>query len=375
MTLADAPTRGGVRERPATTQRVLALVQTGASGRLRILQYVPELEREGYRFDVIALEWPAPTPRELARIAQAAAAADIVFVQRVASTPLAAVLRAARTPYVFDIDDAYHFIRTGQMAAAEHPRTLGQRLRVRYRELARGSRYYTSRKRVLAHMIRGAATTIVGNEFLRNELTTSARDVVRLPTCVPVDAVPPKVHDEHEPIRIGWIGSQGNVGELELLEPVFRVLRARFGDRIRLTVVTAEPYASREIATDFLPWALDTERDSVLSFDIGVMPVQDTFHARGKCSFKAIQCMSYGVPVVISPVGMNTDVVEHGVNGMLAETADEWVDALTGLIESAGLRAEVGRAGFETVRLAYSSDVGLATLRPVLHALERGSHS
>jgi glycosyltransferase involved in cell wall biosynthesis len=356
------------RETPAraAARRLLVVAQTGASGRLRILQYLPRLEDAGYRFDVIALEWPAPKAHELARIARAAAAADLVFVQRIASVPLALALRATRRPVVYDIDDALHFVRLGQLAATEHPVTIRDRIRVRYRKALRGSRYYTSRKRAVAEMIRGAATTIVGNEFLRAELTRDGQRVVRLPTCIPVDPGRQKVHDDHAPVRIGWIGSQGNVGELEMLEPVFASLRDRYGDRLRLTVVTAEPYRSREIQTDFIPWSLDTEAESVLAFDIGVMPVSDTLHARGKCSFKAIQCMSVGVPVVASPVGMNTEVVEHGVNGLLAETAGEWVDALTALIDDAATRAVLGSAGFETVRARFSSAVGFDALLAVI---------
>lgn len=350
----------------AATRHVLVIAQTGASGRLRILQYLPRLEEAGYTFDVIALGRPAPKVHELARIARAAAAADLVFVQRIASVPLALALRATRRPVVYDIDDALHFVRLGQLEATEHPVTISDRIRVRYREVVRGSRYYTSRKRAVAEMIRGAATTIVGNEFLRAELTRDEQRVLRLPTCIPVDPCRQKVHDDHAPVRIGWIGSQGNVSELDTLEPVFASLRERYGERLRLTVVTAEPFRSREIQTDFIPWTLDTEAESVLAFDIGVMPVRDTLHAHGKCSFKAIQCMSFGVPVVVSPVGMNTEVIEDGVNGMLAETVDGWVDALTALIEDPAMRADLGSAGSATVRARFSSAVGFDALLAVI---------
>ena len=50
--------------------------------------------------------------------------------------------------------------------------------------------------------------------------------------------------------------------------------------------------------------------------------------------------MSVGLPLVSSPVGVTTDIIEDGVNGFLATTVDEWVDKLARLVESADLRRE-----------------------------------
>ena len=95
----------------------------------------------------------------------------------------------------------------------------------------------------------------------------------------------------------------------------------------------------------------------MLSFDIGIMPLQDDLFSRGKCSFKAIYCMAHGVPVVISPVGMNCAVVAHGESGFFAITADEWTGALSQLIEDAELRGKLGRRARQTIVEQFDAQV------------------
>ena len=60
-------------------------------------------------------------------------------------------------------------------------------------------------------------------------------------------------------------------------------------------------------------------------------------------------------PAVISPVGVNKDIVQDSVNGFLADSHEEWVDKLSKLIESPELRDKLGQAGRQTVIAKYSA--------------------
>jgi len=91
--------------------------------------------------------------------------------------------------------------------------------------------------------------------------------------------------------------------------------------------------------------------------DIGIMPLPDSPWARGKCGYKLIQYMACGLPVVASPVGVNRQIVEHGVNGFLAETDDEWREALATLVADPDLRRRMGAAGRKKVEADYSLQV------------------
>jgi glycosyltransferase involved in cell wall biosynthesis len=64
--------------------------------------------------------------------------------------------------------------------------------------------------------------------------------------------------------------------------------------------------------------------------------------------------MSCGVPVVVSPVGMNNDVLALGKVGFGARTTAEWADSLLWLLDNPGKGAEMGAQGRRVVEQHYS---------------------
>jgi glycosyltransferase involved in cell wall biosynthesis len=86
------------------------------------------------------------------------------------------------------------------------------------------------------------------------------------------------------------------------------------------------------------------------------MPLTKDAWNEGKCSFKAIQYLSLGIPAVISPIGMNTEVVMHGQNGYLAETDEDWLKFLTLLLENKALRNQYGANGRNHIVSNYSKE-------------------
>jgi glycosyltransferase involved in cell wall biosynthesis len=61
-----------------------------------------------------------------------------------------------------------------------------------------------------------------------------------------------------------------------------------------------------------------------------------------------------GVPVVCTPVGVNRDLVEDGVNGLWATTQEEWEEKLSLLIEDRATREKLGREGRKRVMKGYT---------------------
>ena len=114
------------------------------------------------------------------------------------------------------------------------------------------------------------------------------------------------------------------------------------------------------------PWQADTEIAEVGAFDIGLMPLPDDDWSRGKCGFKALLSMALGVPPVVSPVGVNTEIVEDGRNGLVATGEDAWVAAVGRLVADPALRARMGDAARETVVARYSGQQWAPRFREVL---------
>ena len=67
--------------------------------------------------------------------------------------------------------------------------------------------------------------------------------------------------------------------------------------------------------------------------------------------------MALGIPSVVSPVGMNREVIEHGRNGLLAMTDEDWINGLDELISQPAKRREIGCAGRETVERRFDLPV------------------
>ena len=144
---------------------------------------------------------------------------------------------------------------------------------------------------------------------------------------------------------------------------------ARRHPGLKLVVVADRPPALEGLEVEFRRWSLETEVACFSGIGIGLMPLEDTAWARGKCAFKAIQYMALGVPCVVSPVGANRDLVTHGENGLLASNADEWVDALDALLSSQELARRLGAEGRRTVLGSYSLEVVSRRLVELLRAV------
>ncbi len=121
-------------------------------------------------------------------------------------------------------------------------------------------------------------------------------------------------------------------------------------------IVIADRPPSLDIGSSvkFIPWNSETEIKDLLQFDIGIMPLPDDEWAKGKCGFKALQYMALELPAVASPVGVNSRIINHGVNGFLCNTPEEWEEALRKLIEDSDLRKKMGINGRKTVVENYS---------------------
>lgn len=208
---------------------------------------------------------------------------------------------------------------------------------------------------------------IVGNTYLEEHVQQWKVPTTIIPTCIDIERYAEKEYapvDPDTPVILGWTGIRDNLGYLAPIEPVLQKLAQEFN--LELWISSDGHYALDGVHVRNRTWREAEEVDYVREVDIGLMPLHDTSRARGKCAFKALQHMAAAVPVIISPVGMNSEVVQDGVNGLLAGLPEEWEDKLRLLIESPALRERLGRAGRKTVEEQYSFEVNYPKLITVL---------
>jgi glycosyltransferase involved in cell wall biosynthesis len=170
-----------------------------------------------------------------------------------------------------------------------------------------------------------------------------------------------------ERVVIGWMGTPNSFPYIANLEGVFRKLSDRYN--VELRIVSSKEYQTLNIPVVNRKWSIDTEVDDLCSFDIGIMPLVDDEWTRGKSSYKAVQYMGVGIPVVCSPVGVASEIVQDGVNGFLASTPEQWFDRLALLIERRDLRQLQGLEGRRMVEDTYSIQAVAPHLISILKAL------
>ena len=193
-----------------------------------------------------------------------------------------------------------------------------------------------------------------GNEYLREYARQFNARVIVNPTTIDTVHLHNQVHDQRaqEKIIIGWTGTHSTLKYLHQVVPVLSKLEQELDFEFR--VISNQPPDLPLHSLVYIPWHKETEITDLLTFHVGLMPLENDPWAKGKCAFKALQYMALGIPAVVSPVGMNTEVVENGVNGYVCADATQWETALRELLQNQALRATLGRAARETIEERYS---------------------
>ncbi|MDR1990164.1 MAG: glycosyltransferase [Acidobacteriaceae bacterium] len=358
--------------------RVLALVQK-AQGispgqRFRLEQWAPHLQhRHGIELDFHAFESAALTRVLYAHGRVATKAALIVkdFVRRANILSLARnydavvmhretsmlgpavyerLLAWAGIPFVLDFDDAIWMPSEGVSANG-----VFSKLR------------FPSKTMTITTL---ASCVTVGNEYLARWAKQLNGNVHIVPTTINLSMyeVQPE-SPERDIFTIGWMGSHSTLRHLEEVRHAIE----RFGAtrRVKMVVVCDVPQTKpfAHVETEFVKWSGDREAKDIGGMDVGIMPLPDEPFTRGKCGCKALQYMAAGRPAIVSPVGVNMDIVQHGKNGLLASSDDEWVNAFETLASSRELRRQLANAGRKTVEDRFTAEAAAQKFAQALRSI------
>jgi glycosyltransferase involved in cell wall biosynthesis len=200
-----------------------------------------------------------------------------------------------------------------------------------------------------------ANVVITGNEYLSNYAKQFNSNVFIIPSTIDLNYYQTN-HSKakKEAITIGWSGSSTTVQHFKILIPVFEKLKLKYADKINFVVYGDPNYKNEILDIQGIKWTHESEVETINNFDIGVMPLPDNQWTQGKCAMKGLQYMALKVPTIMSPVGVNKKVIQHGVNGYLAENEKDWIECLELLINDAQLREKMGDAGYMTIVNEYS---------------------
>lgn len=319
---------------------------TAASTRYRVAQFLPLLREWGIECTMASAisedfdrAWRANPGRPWRyhlhegrrRLAQVLHAGrfDVVVVQKALTTVyfsgLDRILRSRSRRVVLDIDDAMHLgppLKPSGMARALTD--AGQVMR----------------------LMREADMVWAGNLWLAEETERIGGKAEYFPTVVDTALFHP-AEDVAETFTIGWMGGPSTTPAVAALEPVLR-------DFPKVELVGADASRLGALSDRAIPWRFEDEVQRFQGFSIGLMPLPRDEWTRGKCGLKALQYMACGVPPVVTPYGAALEIVEDGVNGLHADTPEEWRAAIMRLRDDPAERERLGATARRTVEERYA---------------------
>lgn len=270
---------------------------------------------------------------------------DLTLLQREMVSTLITLERITKRPRIMDVDDAVWL----------NPR---------------GDNF----KRLLKICDAG----ICGNSFLAEYVSTVIKNILVMPTLVDTERFQPATAEaiNHARPVIGWSGLHAGSKYLFAIERPLKVVLEKYPDAV-LRVVSDRPLVFSKLPkrrVQFIRWSpeVSVEVGSLQEMTVGLMPIDDSLWSRGKCSYKMLLYMACGVPVVVSPFGMNAEVLEKGQVGFGAKSDDEWVDAISALIDDSTLRTALGDKARSVVLDHYSISSQLPYLADFIRKVKNG---
>lgn len=320
------------------------------SCRYRVLQYLPYLREHGVEpsIHLYPRSWG-----EKIRLYERAGRFDLFYIHRKLFHPLEfSYLRRKSRKIIYDFDDAVMFRSSG----SKGPHSLSRRIK-------------------FGHMIKGVDFAVTGNRFLKTEVLRYHPRVEVIPTSIDLSRYTPKKdYDPKGPLTIGWLGSSSTLKYLKALMPTLENVYQTF-PYFQLKIVCDEFLESNRLPVIRKSWSFEEEQSDLKSFDIGIMPLENDLWSQGKCGLKILQYFGVAVPAVCTPVGVNRDIVEHGVNGFWAETEEDWAKHLLRLMKEKVLRQEMGNRGRKTVEEGYSLEVNAPRFLQVVRTVAESKRS
>jgi glycosyltransferase involved in cell wall biosynthesis len=331
---------------------------TAGSQRFRFEQYLPILKKEGVEYDLQAFiddnTWEVLYKeghrfRKVWGIIKGflrrfkmlfkARQYDFIFIHREAS-PLGPPIfewllaKVLRKKIVFDFDDAIWLPNTSQ-------------------ENAWVAKIKFHHKTSL--ICKWAYKISSGNDYLADYARNFNNQVFINPTTIDTENWHNQTKNQavaDKNMVIGWTGTHSTLKYLLPLLPVIENLEKEF--TFDFVVISDKEPDFQLKSFKYIPWNKDTEITDLLCFNIGVMPLTDDQWAKGKCGFKALQYMALGIPALVSPVGVNTQIVEHQQNGFICTSNQEWYHFLKLLLENESQRIEMGKNARQKIIDTYA---------------------
>lgn len=263
--------------------------------------------------------------------------ADVVLIQRdfprffPAYRHILKEAQDAQKPLIYDMDDLLIALPEGHPNQRDYEDALGG----------------------ILFAILSADQVVVSSPLIRDILLPIQPNTTYWPTVLP-DALwpikPPESPKPDVPLKIGYMGSISHMPDLELLiTPLCQVVN-RLEQDVELHFWGCPPPAELvSCATTIHHPGVEDYADFANSFssnaqaDIWLAPLQPGLFKRCKSPIKFWEYSAVGGVGIYSDIDPYQSVVEHGENGLLAKTEEDWITAVIQLATHPDLRLKLAR--------------------------------
>ncbi len=205
-----------------------------------------------------------------------------------------------------------------------------------------------------------AAAVIAGNEFLADAASRFCKNITIIPTAV--DTLRWKSLGQNnttlntDNFTIGWSGTSSSYKYFIPFENEIKQFLLKFPSAKLVFMADRFPEELKILGSHikFVKWSVDKEVSFIQSLDVGLMPIADDFWSKGKCAYKSLLYLACGIPVIMSPIGVNGQLLAQANIGFGPIKPNEWYEALCVLFTNRSFGIQLGKNGIDLVEKYYS---------------------
>lgn len=333
--------------------KVLVLVgKIGPCEMWRSLQPITELQRQGYPL----IDWGM---RDDGRLANIAHHYDAIVLQRLSwpsnqienENHYFNIMHRAGLAVIYEADDDLFtdkFVERNSFVwgfSEEQSREQRDGM-VRAMQKSDGVTVSTQRVATIVRNYTDAPVKVVGNYIDLRWWKTVLKHAKRDPRLV-------------DKITIGWAGGNRPDSDVEPMVKAWgriaeKYPKARFVIQGHTSDIFFDSVPNDRIFVT--PWMnIDQYPSGYVNFDIGCCPLENTHFNNAKSAIKAMEYAACGAAVVASPT-VYKGIINHGVDGFIADSVDEWEKYLSMLVEDYTLRHDIAKKLLAKVKKHYTLD-------------------
>ena len=312
------------------TKRILYLSkgQEASSTRYRALQYFPLYLQSGLTPSHLTVS--GGLLAFIKALFHASQADIVILLRKTFPSPFFWLLRKVSKKLIFELDDAIFCNSDGSYSNT------------------RMSRFITTASQ--------CDQVFAGNQYLADTAKLYQANTSVIPTSLETKKyIQPSKQDSKKFVLV-WIGSRSTKKYIAGILPAIEIA-AHAIPNLTLKIIADFTLESNFVTINNIPWKEATEAIEVKNADIGLAPLPPDNWTKGKCALKVLQYLSAKRPVISSSTSTNGYVVEHLKSGYLADSKDEWVEAIINAYQQKDKLAQLGSYGQKRVQTEFDINV------------------